>query len=133
MKKIILLFVVVSFSCQCQSKSQIEEIKLTKPTMVSISPDSIAMNELQEKWDAEDFMSVIDDVMWYHSELMMVVDSFDIEQVNTEKRKIKLIGGKNYWQIDMDTTEVKWRYIYFDGSDFLERDAITMKDLLSEN
>ncbi len=117
----------------CQSDRNVEEIKLTKPTMVSISPDSIALNELQEKWDAEDFMSVIDDVMWYHSELMMVVDSFDIEQLNTEKRKIKLIGGENYWQIDMDTTEVKWRYIYFDGSDFLERDAITMKDLLSEN
>ena len=117
----------------CKSKQKFEEIKLTKPTMVSISPDSIAMNELQAKWDPEDFMSIIDDVMWYHSELMMVVDSFDIEQLNTEKRKIKLIGGKKYWKIDMDTTEVKWRYIYFDGSDFIERDAISMKDLLSEN
>jgi len=124
-----LMLVVLS----CKSKQKFEEIKLTKPTMVSISPDSIAMNELQAKWDPEDFMSIIDDVMWYHSELMMVVDSFDIEQLNTEKRKIKLIGGKKYWKIDMDTTEVKWRYIYFDGSDFIERDAISMKDLLSEN
>ena len=122
-----MLLVVLS----CKSEQEVEKIKLTKPTMVSISPDSIAMNELQAKWDPEDFMSVIDDVMWYHSELIMVVDSFDIEQLNTEKRKVKLTGGKNHWEVDMDTSATKWRYIYFDGTEFLERDAITMKELLS--
>lgn len=99
--------------------------------MVSITPDSVSLNELQDKWGEEDFYVVVDDVIWYHSELMMLVDSFDIEQLNTEKRKIKLTGGKNHWQIDMDTTDNKWRYIYFDGTEFLERDAITMKEFLS--
>lgn len=125
------LLIVLLFSCQ--SSHHVEEIKLTKPTMVSISPDSVAIKKLQEKLGDEDFYIVVDDVMWYHSELMMLVDSFDIEQLNSEKRRIKLIGGKNHWQIDMDTTELKWRYIYFDGTEFLERDAITMRELLSSN
>lgn len=101
--------------------------------MVSIAPDSLAIDELSLKWGEEDFYTIIDDVMWYHSELMMLADSLNIEQVNTEKRKVKLIGPKEYWQIDMDTTQTKWRYIYFDGTEFLEKDAITMKDLLSKN
>ena len=122
-----LLLVVLS----CKSEKEVKEIKLTKPTMVSIFPDSIALNELQEKWDPEDFVSVIDDVMWYHSELMTAVDSFKMEQLNTEKRKVKLTGGKNHWEVDMDTSATKWRYIYFDGTEFLETNAITMKELLS--
>ncbi len=125
------LSIVLLFSCQ--SNHQVEEIKLTEPTMISIFPDSIAMKELEEKWGEEDFYVVIDDVMWRHSELMMLVNSFNIEQLNSQKRKIKLIGDNNHWEINMDTTELKWRYIYFDGTKFLERDAFTMKELLNSN
>ncbi|MBM1106081.1 hypothetical protein JQC67_08040 [Aurantibacter crassamenti] len=131
MKKFMLLFTILIFSCQ--SSHDVEEIKLTKPTMVSIAPDSVAIKKLQEKWGDEEFPVFINDVMWYDSELMMLVDSLDIKQINSEKRKIKLIGGENHWQIDMDTTELKWLYIYFDGTEFLERDAITMRELLSSN
>ncbi|WP_394970260.1 hypothetical protein [uncultured Croceitalea sp.] len=131
MKKIMFLSIVLLFSCQ--SNHQVEEIKLTEPTMISIFPDSIAMKELEEKWGEEDFYVVIDDVMWRHSELMMLVNSFNIEQLNSQKRKIKLIGDNNHWEINMDTTELKWRYIYFDGTKFLERDAFTMKELLNSN
>lgn len=129
MKNFLLLLLILLASCL--SNKDFEEIKLTQPTMVSIAPDSISLNELQEKWGEEDFYVVVDDVIWYHSELMMLVDSFGIKQLNTEKRKIKLTGGKNHWQIDMDTTDNKWRYIYYDGTEFLERDAITMKEFLS--
>lgn len=129
MKNFLILFLVLLTSCL--SVQDFEEIKLTQPTMVSISPDSIATKKIQGKMGGENYFVFIDDVMWYHSELMMLVDSFEIEQLNTEKRKIKLIGGKNHWQIDMHTTDLKWRYIYFDGTEFLERDAITMKEFLS--
>lgn len=125
------LFLLLAILASCQSNEGFEEIKLTQATMVSIAPDSIAIKKLQEKMGDENYFVFIDDVMWYHSELMMLVDSFDIKQLNTEKRKIKLIGGKNHWQIDMDTTDNKWRYIYFDGTEFLESNAITMKEFLS--
>lgn len=101
--------------------------------MVSITPDDQTIAALEEKWGEEDFFIIIDDVMWYHSELMMLVDSLNIEQVNTDKRKITLTGNKNQWSIDMDTTENKWRYIYFDGEAFLETDAINMSEYLSTN
>lgn len=131
MKKIIFLSAFLFFSCQ--TATNFEQIELTQPTMVSIAPDSAALDSLITKWGEEDFGVIIDDVMWYHSELMMLVDSFDIDQINTEKRRVKLIGPEEYWKIDMDTTESKWRYIYFDGTEFLEKDAITMKNFLSNN
>ncbi|TVZ16803.1 hypothetical protein [Maribacter sp. MAR_2009_72] len=125
---LILLLILIT---SCQSNQGFEEIQVSKPTMVSISPDSTVTKQLQEKMGDENYFVFIDDVMWYDSELMMLVDSFEIEQLSTEKRKIKLIGGNNNWQIDMDTTDIKWRYIYFDGSEFLESDAIAMKEFLS--
>jgi len=124
-----MLFLVLS----CQTSEHFEKIELTEPTMVSIRPDDQSIAALGEKWGEEDFYVIIDDVMWYHSELMILVDSFNISQVNTDKRRIILRGNKKHWSIDMDTTENKWRYIYFDGEAFLETDAITMRDYLSTN
>lgn len=131
MKKTVFLLLLLVLSCQ--TKEHFEKIELTKPTMVSITPDDQTIAALEEKWGEEDFFIIIDDVMWYHSELMMLVDSLNIEQVNTDKRKITLTGNKNQWSIDMDTTENKWRYIYFDGEAFLETDAINMSEYLSTN
>ncbi len=131
MKKTVFLLLLLVLSCQ--TKEHFEKIELRKPTMVSITPDDQTIAALEEKWGEEDFFIIIDDVMWYHSELMMLVDSLNIEQVNTDKRKITLTGNKNQWSIDMDTTENKWRYIYFDGEAFLETDAINMSEYLSTN
>jgi len=131
MRKLVLFlfFLIIS----CQSETDFEEIYLNKPTMVSIAPDDLSMDALISKWGEEDFGVIVDDVMWYHSELMMLVDSLNIAQVNTNKRKVKLSGPEEHWKINMDTTNSKWRYIYFDGKEFLEKDAITMKELLSNN
>jgi hypothetical protein len=131
MKKTVFLLLLLVLSCQ--TKEHFEKIELRKPTMVSITPDDQTIAALEEKWGEEDFFIIIDDVMWYHSELMMLVDSLNIEQVNTDKRKITLTGNKNQWSIDMDTTQNKWRYIYFDGEAFLETDAINMSEYLSTN
>lgn len=131
MRKFVFFLLFLIFSCE--SETDLEEIHLTEPTMVSIAPDELSIDLLISKWGEEDFGVIIDDVMWYHSELMMLVDSLEIEQVNTTKRKVKISGPIEHWKIDMDTTESKWKYIYFDGTEFLEQDAITMKELLSNN
>lgn len=126
----ILLLLVLLVSCQTKTTTT---YTLNTPTMIDIFPDSIAFAEIEQQWDEEDFPAFIDDVMWYHSELMMMVDTLNIDRISTESRNLKLVGGEKLWEIEMDTTEQKWRYIYFDGMDFIERDAISMQEYLSKN
>lgn len=126
----ILLLLVLLVSCQTKTTTT---HTLNTPTMIDIFPDSIAFAEIEQQWDEEDFPAFIDDFMWYHSELMMMVDTLNIDRISTESRNLKLVGGEKLWEIEMDTTEQKWRYIYFDGTDFIERDAISMQEYLSKN
>ncbi len=130
MRSFIILLCALLASCKTQ---HFEEITLTSPTMVHIEPDSRAIEQLNQKWGDEDFQVIIDDVMWYHSELMIHVDSLAMDQITTDTQHLKLIGGGQQWQINMDTTDVKWRYIYFDGKNFVEKDAISMLAYLTEN
>ncbi len=130
MRSFIILLCALLASCKTQ---HFEEITLTSPTMVHIEPDSRAIEQLNHKWGDEDFQVIIDDVMWHHSELMIHVDSLAMDQITTDTQHLKLIGGGQQWQINMDTTDVKWRYIYFDGKNFVEKDAISMLAYLTEN
>lgn len=132
MKIVNSLIILLVLLASCETKTKITHT-LTSPTMIDIFPDSIAFAEIEQKWGEEDFPVFIDDIMWYHSELMMMVDTLNIDRISTESRNIKLIGGTKSWEIQMDTTEQKWRYIYFDGTDFIEHDAISMQEYLSKN
>jgi len=127
-----LVFPLVITLTPCLGKITVEHT-LTEPTMVHIMPDSTVLDELWHQWGEEDAAVIMDDIVWYHSELMMVVDSMGMDQITTEIKNLRLTGGEKTWQIDMDTTNQKWRYIYFDGKDFVEKDAIDMKDYLIQN
>lgn len=128
LNSLLILFLLLA---SCETKTRVTH-HLHTPTLVDIFPDSLALGELEQKWGEEDFPVIIDDVIWYHSELMMMADTLKIDRISTEDRNIKLIGGAKSWEIEMDTTEQKWRYIYFDGANFIEKDAIAMKEYLLE-
>ncbi len=130
LKSTIILLTVVLFSCQTKTW---EEYELTSPTLVHIAPDSLVIEQLVQKWGEEDFQATVDDVIWYHSELMMLVDTLKIDQITTESKNISLIGGEKTWKIATDTLDYKWHYIYFNGNDFIEKDAYTMKEYLLKN
>ncbi|KPM32515.1 Hypothetical protein I595_933 [Croceitalea dokdonensis DOKDO 023] len=132
MKVLNCILLLLALLGSCQTKTTITHT-LNSPTLIDIFPDSLALVEIEQKWGEEDFPVFMDDVMWYHSELMIMVDTLRMDRISTESRNLKLIGGEKTWEIEMDTTAQKWRYIYFDGTDFIEKDAIAMKDYLIEN
>jgi uncharacterized protein YcfL len=101
-------------------------IRVSEKTVISVSPDSAQVEEISNKYDAEDFVTIIDDIMWYESQMLEKMDSLKITHINTDKRKIKIITPQQQLKVDNDTASSKWRYFYFDGKELLEKDVLEL-------
>ena len=126
--KIIIVLTLI-FSCKTENKNEFFEINLTEKTVVGISPDSIQIEEMKNEYGEDDFYTVADDVMWYNGQMLEVIDSLKIEYVHTDKRLVRIKTPKDQIEIDNDTSRVKWRYIYFNGKETLEKDVFEIIDL----
>ncbi|XLS27992.1 hypothetical protein ACJD0Z_12370 [Flavobacteriaceae bacterium M23B6Z8] len=130
MKYLKIIIVLFSFySCDTENKNEFFEINLTKKTVVGISPDSILMAKMKEEYGEDDFYTIADDVMWYHEQMLEMLDSLKIKYVHTDKRFVRIITPKDQLEINNDTSQVKWRYIYFNGKETLEKDLFEIIDL----
>jgi hypothetical protein len=126
--KIIIVLTLI-FSCKTENKNEFFEINLTEKTVIGISPDSIQIKEMKKEYGEDDFYTVADDVMWYNGQMLEVIESLKIEYVHTDKRLVRIKTPKDQIEIDNDTSRVKWRYIYFNGKETLEKDVFEIIDL----
>ena len=117
------------YSPKTTDKGKIFEIKLSEKTVVGISPDSIQIVEMKKEYGEDDFYTAADDVMWYNGQMLEVIDSLGIKFIHTFKRKVRIITPNDQLEIDNDTSKVKWRYIYFNGKEILEKDVFEIIDL----
>ena len=58
-----------------------------------------------------------------------VLESLNIKYINTDKRLVKVKAANNQLEINNNTSTIKWRYIYFDGTQLLEKDVFELIDL----
>ena len=126
---IIIIVLILFVSCKSNKKNEFFEIKLTEKTVVGISPDSILIAEMKKEYGEDDFYTVADDIMWYNGQMLEVIDSLKIEYIHTDKRLVRIITPKDRIEINNDTSQVKWRYIYFNGKETLEKDVFDIIDL----
>ena len=130
MKYSIIIIVLSLFvSCKTETKTEFFEIKLTEKTVIGISPDSTQIVEMKKEYGEDDFYTVADDVMWYNGKMFEVIDSLKIKYIHTDKRLVRIITPKDRIEINNDTSQVKWRYIYFNGKETLEKDVFEIIDL----
>ena len=125
----IIIVLTLFYSCKTQNKNEFFEINLTEKTVVGISPDSIQIAEMKKEYGEDDFYTVADDFMWYNGQMLEVIDSLKIQFVHTDKRLVRIITPKDRIEINNDTSQVKWRYIYFNGKETLEKDVFEIIDL----
>ena len=91
--------------------------------------DSILIAKIKKEYGEEDFYTVAEDALWYNAQMLEVIDSLKIKYVHTDKRLVRIITPKDKFEINNDTSEVKWRYIYFNGKETLEKDVFEIIDL----
>jgi hypothetical protein len=84
---------------------------------------------MKKEYGEDDFYTVADDIMWYNGQMLEVIDSLKINYIHTDKRLIRIITPKDRIEINNDTSETKWRYIYFNGKEILEKDVFEIIDL----
>lgn len=125
----IIIVLILFISCKTDKKNEFFEIKLTEKSVVGISPDSIQIVEMKKEYGEDDFYTVADDIMWYNGQMLEVIDSLKINYTHTDKRLIRIITPKDRIEINNDTSETKWRYIYFNGKEILEKDVFEIIDL----
>ena len=125
----IIIVLTLFYSCKTENKNEFFEINLTEKTVVGISPDSIQIAKMKKEYGEDDFYTVADDVMWYNGQMLEVIDSLKIQFVHTDKRLVRIITPKDRIEINNDTSQVKWRYIYFNGKETQEKDVFEIIDL----
>ena len=125
----IIIVLILFVSCKTDKKNEFFEIELTEKTVVGISPDSIQIVEMKKEYGEDDFYTVADDIMWYNGNMLEVIDSLKIKYIHTDKRLIRIITPKDRIEINNDTSQIKWRYIYFNGKETLEKDVFEIIDL----
>lgn len=125
----LLFMLVLCISCQTHKKEEYFEIKIASKTVVGIFPDSLQLSKMEKEYGEDDFFTIIDDVIWYDSQMREVIDSLKIKFVDTDKRLIRITTPNDHIEINNDTSQVKWRYVYFDGKEILERDVFYLIDL----
>lgn len=117
------------YAPKATDKGKIFEIKLTEKAVVGISPDSIQIVEMKKEYGEDDFYTIADDVMWYNGQMLEVIDSLGIDYIHTFKKKVRIITPKDQLEIDNDTTDVKWRYVYYNGKETVETDVFEIINL----
>ncbi|SKB88095.1 hypothetical protein [Maribacter arcticus] len=125
----IILVLILCFSCKTDEKDEFFEIELTEKTVVGIWPDSVQISEMKKEYGEDDFYTVADDIIWYNGKMHEVIDSLKINYIHTDKRKVRIITPKDRIEINNDTSETKWRYIYYNGKETLEKDVFEIIDL----
>jgi hypothetical protein len=125
------LFLTLSLvlACKTEQKKDYFEIKLSDRTVIEISPDSTQLEAMIQNYAEEDFYTMVDDVMWYSSQMRDVMDSLNIKYIYTDKRFVKIVTPKDQITIDNDSSKVKWRYIYFNGNFTQEKDIFELINL----
>lgn len=111
------------------SASNFQEIQLSNKTVISISPDSLAIEKMKLEMGEESFYSAVDDINWYQSQMFNVLDSLKIDLIHTDKRLIKMISKNDSIEYEADTSAIKWRYFYFDGNMIEEKDIFEIIEL----
>ena len=125
----IIIVLTLFYSCKTENKNEFFEINLTEKTVVGISPDSIQIAEMKKEYGEEDFYTVAEDALWYNAQMLEVIDSLKIKYIHSDKRLIRITTPKDRIEINNDTSQVKWRYIYFNGKETLEKDVFEIIDL----
>lgn len=105
------------------------EIKLNERSVVGVSPDSLQIEVMKEKWGLEDFYTAADDLMWYSAQMLVVLDSLQIPYINTERRRFRIVTPTDRLEVDNDTPEGGWRYFYFNGETVTEKDLFELMEL----
>ena len=105
------------------------EIKLNERSVVGVSPDSLQIEVMKEKWGLEDFYTAADDLMWYNGQMLEVLDSLQIPYIYTERRHFRIVTPTDQMEVDNDTPEGGWRYFYFDGETVTEKDLFELMEL----
>jgi uncharacterized protein YhfF len=105
------------------------EIKLNERSVVGVSPDSLQIEVMKEKWGLEDFYTAADDLMWYNGQMLEVLDSLQIPYINTERRRFRIVAPTDQLEVDNDTPEGGWRYFYFNGETIAEKDLFELLEL----
>lgn len=129
---IVLIAVIIFVSCKTDKETEFFEIKLTEKSVVGISPDSIQIMEMKKEYGERDFYTIADDMMWYNGQMLEVIDSLKINYIHTNKRLIRIIALKGCVEINNDTSETKWKYIYFNGQEILEKDVFELTQTLRQ-
>ncbi|WP_274476037.1 hypothetical protein [Mangrovimonas aestuarii] len=130
MKYLNIIIVLTLFvSCKTDNETEFFEIKLTDKTVVGISPDSTQIAEMKKEYGEDDFYTVTDDVMRYNAQMLRIIDSLKIKYVHTDKRLLRIITPKDQIEVNNDTSEIKWRYVYYNGTETLEKDVFEIINL----
>ena len=67
--------------------------------------------------------------MWYNGQMLQVIDSLKINYIHTDKRFVRILTPKDQIEINNDSSKIKWRYVYFNGNETLEKDVFEIIDL----
>ncbi|RCW92005.1 hypothetical protein [Winogradskyella arenosi] len=125
----LLTLLILVLACKAEKDQDFFEITLSENAVVGIAPDSIQIEELKQAYGEDDFYTVMDDIMRYNGQTLEVIDRLNINSIHTDKRRVKIITPIASIKIDNDTSQVKWRYIYFNGKEILENEVFEIIDL----
>lgn len=125
----LLTLLILVLACKAEKDQDFFEITLSENAVVGIAPDSIQIEELKQAYGEDDFYTVMDDILWYNGQTLEVIDRLNINSIHTDKRRVKIITPIASIKIDNDTSQVKWRYIYFNEKEILEKEVFEIIDL----
>lgn len=126
MKSLFIFCISLSFIISSCATTQYQTVEFNSPTVLVVMADSIAIEELKNEVGEDDFFTIADDAMWYHSDLSMQLDTTGIEMEMTESQHIKVITPNSKTLIDRDSTFGIYTYFYFDGTDFKRSDVFEL-------
>ena len=130
MKNIIILLSILFLSSWTTVQSDFHEYNLKEKTVIFISPDSTEIENLKTK-QGDDFYTIADDVMYYRSNLIEVTDRMKIKTIFTDERFIHIITPTDSLEVNMNMSETKWHYIFYDGKSIVEADIFEIIDLVN--
>ena len=128
LKNIITLLSILILSSWAVVQTDVHEYNLKEKTVIFISPDSTEIENLKTK-QGDDFYTIADDVMYYRSKLFEVTDRMKIKTLFTDERLIRIITPTDSLEVNMNMSETKWHYIFYDGKSIIEADIFEIIDL----
>ncbi len=105
------------------------KIKINEKYVIIVSPDEKAIDKIKGEMGENNFYTMTDDIMFYQSELLDILDSLNIKHIQTDKRLIEIKTPNEIIRFNADTSSIKWKYFYFDGKEIKEKEIFDLLDL----